>query len=168
MNDWSYAARTKVCQDDLWMMNQDDYGLFNILSWLLLHKATRTSFSIIGVQTRYCWMWQKKCFWTSLLGFFMWIGLNRLKIRYTDRLLYWWCWVFWCAYQRFQLIEIRLLFLYSKVYVQFGRSHYQEVDERRFHARIPGRVSMAVYRAVKLRQLKIPCILHLLKWVICQ
>jgi hypothetical protein len=51
----------------------------------------------------------------------------------------------------------------SKVYVQFGRSHYQEVDERQFHARIPGRVSMAVYRAVKLRQLKIPCILHLLK-----
>lgn len=54
-------------------------------------------------------------------------------------------------------------FFPSKVYVQFGRSHYQEVDERRFHARIPGRVSMAVYKAVKLRQLKIPCILHLLK-----
>lgn len=51
----------------------------------------------------------------------------------------------------------------SKVYVQFGRSRYQEMDERQFHADIPGRVSMAVYRAVKLRQLKIPCVLYLLK-----
>jgi len=51
----------------------------------------------------------------------------------------------------------------SKVYVQFGRRYYQEMDERPFHTRIPGRVSMAVYRAVKLRQLRIPCILHLLK-----
>ncbi|KAJ4435831.1 hypothetical protein ANN_18450 [Periplaneta americana] len=50
----------------------------------------------------------------------------------------------------------------SKVYVQFGRSYSKEVDERRFRSEIPGRVSMSVYRAVKLRQLKIPCTLHLL------
>lgn len=55
------------------------------------------------------------------------------------------------------------IFFYSKVYVQFGRRYYPEKDERHFHTRIPGRVSMAVYRAVKLRQLRIPCILHLLK-----
>ena len=54
-------------------------------------------------------------------------------------------------------------FLNSKVYVQFGRSHYQEMDERHFHTKIPGRVSLAVYRAVKLSQLRIPCTLHLLK-----
>ncbi|KAJ9575275.1 hypothetical protein L9F63_025775, partial [Diploptera punctata] len=51
----------------------------------------------------------------------------------------------------------------SKVYVQFGRSKFRDIDdERRFNADIPGRVSMAVYRAVKLRQLKIPCTLYLL------
>ena len=54
-------------------------------------------------------------------------------------------------------------FFNSKVCVQFGRSLYQEMDERHFHTKIPGRVSVAVYRAVKLRQLKIPCTLHLLK-----
>jgi hypothetical protein len=54
-------------------------------------------------------------------------------------------------------------FCCSKVYVQFGRPHCQEMDERHFHTKIPGRVSLAVYKAVKLRQLKIPCTLHLLQ-----
>lgn len=49
----------------------------------------------------------------------------------------------------------------TKVYVEFGQT-FSERDDRNLDATIPGKVSMAVYRAVKLRQLKIPIILNMM------
>ncbi|XP_067013969.2 probable ATP-dependent RNA helicase spindle-E [Anabrus simplex] len=50
-----------------------------------------------------------------------------------------------------------------KVYVQFGRTTYKDrEDTHNFMANIPGKVSMAVYRAVKLRQLRIPIVLNMI------
>ncbi|XP_063226308.1 probable ATP-dependent RNA helicase spindle-E [Bacillus rossius redtenbacheri] len=44
----------------------------------------------------------------------------------------------------------------SKVYIQFPKSHLIERDDRKLEANIPGRVSLAVYRAVKMRMLNLP------------
>ncbi|CAG2068904.1 unnamed protein product, partial [Timema podura] len=51
---------------------------------------------------------------------------------------------------------------YSKVYVQFPRVIKEDSDDRNMFAAIPGKVSLSVYKAVKLRQMNTRLTIHLL------
>nr|CAD7401835.1 unnamed protein product [Timema cristinae] len=50
----------------------------------------------------------------------------------------------------------------SKVYVQFPRVIKEDGDDRKMFAAIPGKVSLSVYKAVKLRQMNTRLAIHLL------
>nr|CAD7447198.1 unnamed protein product [Timema bartmani] len=50
----------------------------------------------------------------------------------------------------------------SKVYVQFPRVIKEDSDDRNMFAAIPGKVSLSVYKAVKLRQMNTRLAIHLL------
>lgn len=68
----------------------------------------------------------------------------------------------------FTIVVHATFFILRKVFVHFGRSEEASFDER-YRVQIPGKISLAVYRAVKMRQqpdfkFKIP----VLKYVLLQ